>query len=115
VVIAEVDSCSPLNKSHFQRDTNQPPVIAVMDLSEGRLTCGMSNKIARIREAGGYGFIIVTNDNTFIINHCKMYDSNSFFTGAMNSHNFTILTAQKENPLIGSLTITPTDPKLKLL
>ncbi len=115
MVIAEVDSCFPLNKSHFQRDINQPPVIAVMDLSEGKQSCGMSNKMGRIREAGGYGFIIVTNNNDFIINHCKMYDSNSFFTGVMNSDNFKILTDQQETPLIGSLTITPIDPKLKLL
>jgi two-component system chemotaxis response regulator CheY len=32
-----------------------------MDLSNiAQPTCGMSNKIARIRQAGGFGFIIVT-------------------------------------------------------
>jgi hypothetical protein len=60
-----------------------------MDLSTNtQLTCGMSNKIAKIKEAGGYGFIIVTDNNAFIVNHCKMYDSNNFFAGVMNSKNF---------------------------
>lgn len=44
-----------------------------------------------------------------------MYDSNSFFTGVMNSDNYTILTNQTAIPLVGSLTITPIDNKKKLL
>jgi hypothetical protein len=87
-----------------------------MDLSNiVQPTCGMSNKIARIRQAGGFGFIIVTDNNAFIVNHCKMYDSNSFFTGVMNTTNFQILKNQKETPIFGSLTISPIDSNLKLL
>ena len=44
-----------------------------------------------------------------------MYDSNSFFTGVMNSENYKILSSQTSTPLVGSLTITPIDNKKKLL
>lgn len=75
----------------------------------------MSLKIKRIKEAGGAGFIIVTNDPQFSINHCTMYDDNSFFTGVMDETNFNILKAQKVQPIYGVLTIQLKDSDKDLL
>ena len=75
----------------------------------------MSLKIQRIKEAGGLGFIIVTNDPQFSINHCRMYDDNNFFTGVMDSTNFEILKAQKVQAIYGVLTIQLKDSDKELL
>lgn len=65
----------------------------------------MTQKINRIKEAGGFGFVIITDNEQFSINHCKMYDDNSFFTGVMDSKNYQILKDIKIKPLYGILNI----------
>ena len=50
--------------------------------------CGTMAKITNIKKAGYKGFLIVTNSDRAAKNHCKMFDSNQFFTGFMDSKNF---------------------------
>lgn len=65
----------------------------------------MFAKLKLIKEGGGQGLIIVTDDKQIITNHCKMYNDNRFFTGVMNSTNFNKIKEVKKDKVMGALTI----------
>lgn len=69
------------------------PTFIIVDLSkiERRLTCGIINKINNIKITGYKGLILVTDSSAFMKTHCRMYDDNHFFTGVMDSGNFSII------------------------
>jgi hypothetical protein len=83
----------------------------------------MMTKINAIKSAGFKGFIIVIDEEAFIKNHCRMYDDNHFFTGVMNSGNFSIVldynvrgvAADPEFKVKGSLSIELFNSPEKLL
>ena len=81
-----------MDTSLFKRDAEGAPVFAVINFEElTQLTCGIMNKMARIKQAGGYGFILVIKDEAFEKNHWSMLDDNKFFMGVMDPENFKIL------------------------
>lgn len=114
VIIPEKDSCSVLPK--FERQTGEPPVLAVIDFTHiPTLSCGITVKNSRIKEAGGQGLLLVTDNDQFAKNHCKMYDDNRFFTGVMDSKNFALLADVKEKQIMGTLSIELKDSNLRLV
>lgn len=71
-----------------------------MDFSKlQRLSCGMVAKMRNIKNAGYKGFIMVMDDQRFLKNHCRMYDDNQFFTGVMDTGNFSKLDAYHQKGL----------------
>lgn len=97
------------------KNAGEPPVIVLVDISNvPHPKCGLFDKIRAIKEAGGYGFIIVVDNPELPVSHCRMFDDNNFFTGVMDLANFTVITGQSA-PVLGSLTIEFRDPTKKLL
>jgi hypothetical protein len=90
-VVPEAETCGDLG-SKYARNAGEPPVIILVDFSQVKqLSCGLFNKIKSIKEAGGYGFIIVTDNSELPVSHCRMFDDNNFFTAVMDSLNFKVI------------------------
>lgn len=88
VPLTQQQSCRPLEII----DSDDFPKIAVIDLTKTqRMMCGMYAKIRNIRSASYKGFLLVLDNPGFLKNHCKMYDDSTFFTGVINSGNYSIL------------------------
>lgn len=103
-MLPEAESCGDLG-SRYVRNAAESPVIVLVDFSKvTEPKCGLFNKIKSIKEAGGFGFIIVTDNKELPVSHCRMFDDNNFFTAVMDLGNFSVIT-QQSSPIYGSVTI----------
>ena len=119
VPLTEEASCQPLSV----QDPDDSPKIAIIDLTTiARPMCGISNKINNLRSASYQGFLLVLDAPGFLKNHCKMYDDSTFFTGVMDSSNYTMLKGYQDSgagdesfKVQGVLSINLKNSDLKLL
>jgi hypothetical protein len=88
IALTEEESCRPM----ALRDLSVTPLFAVLDVSNSEFPqCTFQAKMQNLRFASLNGLILVTNDGSFVKNHCRMYDDNHFFSGVMDSGNLTLL------------------------
>ena len=104
--------------------SSETAVFAVVDVTKiQKLTCGMTTKLSNLKRAGWKGLLFVLDSEMFLKNHCRMYEDNHFFTGVINSGNYSKLTnyqhhgksSKSDFQTIGVLSIHLRDNKANLL